>query len=59
MTERARLQGARGAWKSSIDSLNGLIDDLVRPTTEVARVIEAVAEGDLNQKMALEIEGHP
>src|SRR5205085_4163403 len=44
MTERARLQGARGAWRSSIDSLNGLIDDLVRPTTEVARVIEAVAE---------------
>src|SRR5213078_441619 len=33
--------------------------DLVRPTTEVARVIVAVAEGDLNQKMALEIEGRP
>jgi signal transduction histidine kinase/HAMP domain-containing protein/DNA-binding response OmpR family regulator len=59
MTERARLQGARGAWRTSIDSVNGLIDDLVRPTTEVARVIEAVAEGDLNQKMALEIEGRP
>jgi signal transduction histidine kinase/HAMP domain-containing protein/CheY-like chemotaxis protein len=59
MTERARLHGARGAWRSSIESLNGLIDDLVRPTTEVARVIEAVAEGDLNQKMALEIEGRP
>src|SRR5205085_8026776 len=29
------------------------------PTTEVARVIEAVAEGDLRQKMALEIEGRP
>src|SRR5438105_3945279 len=59
MTERARLHGARDAWLSSIDSVNGLIDDLVRPTTEVARVIEAVAEGDLNQKMALEIEGRP
>ncbi len=59
MTERAHLHGARGAWKSSIDSVNGLIDDLVRPTTEVARVIEAVAEGDLNQKMALEIQGRP
>jgi signal transduction histidine kinase/HAMP domain-containing protein/CheY-like chemotaxis protein len=31
----------------------------VRPTTEVARVIVAVAEGDLSQKMALEIEGRP
>src|SRR5581483_5515918 len=59
MTERARLKDATGAWRTTIDSVNGLIDDLVRPTTEVARVIVAVAEGDLNQKMALEIEGRP
>jgi HAMP domain-containing protein/signal transduction histidine kinase/CheY-like chemotaxis protein len=59
MTERARLAGAEGAWSTTIDSVNGLIDDLVRPTTEVARVIVAVAEGDLSQKMALEIEGRP
>ncbi|HEY4828478.1 MAG TPA: HAMP domain-containing protein, partial [Solirubrobacteraceae bacterium] len=59
MTERARLHGAAGGWSTSIDSVNGLIDDLVRPTTEVARVIVAVAEGDLNQKMALEIQGRP
>jgi HAMP domain-containing protein/signal transduction histidine kinase/CheY-like chemotaxis protein len=59
MTERARLQGAEGAWGRTVDSVNGLIDDLVRPTTEVARVIVAVAEGDLSQKMALEIEGRP
>ena len=59
MTERARLHGATGAWATTVGSVNGLIDDLVRPTTEVARVIVAVAEGDLNQKMALEIEGRP
>src|ERR1700692_382247 len=59
MTERATLSGANGAWATSIDSVNSLIDDLVRPTTEVARVIVAVAEGDLSQKMALEIEGRP
>src|SRR5206468_4205655 len=29
------------------------------PTTEVARVIDAVAQGDLSQKMALKIEGQP
>jgi HAMP domain-containing protein len=33
-------------------SVNGLIDDLARPTNEVARVISAVADGDLSQKMA-------
>jgi signal transduction histidine kinase/HAMP domain-containing protein len=59
MTERASLAGANGDWATSVDSVNALIDDLVRPTTEVARVIGAVAEGDLSQKMALKIEGQP
>ena len=59
MTERAALPGAGGQWAASVESVNLLMDDLVRPTTEVARVIEAVAEGDLDQKMALEIEGQP
>ena len=57
MTERASLGGAPGGWQQSIDAVNALIDDLARPTTEVARVIDAVAEGDLSQKMALKIEG--
>jgi HAMP domain len=59
MTERARLEGAAGAWSESVDWLNWLIDNLVRPTTEVARVIGAVADGDLSQKMALKIGGQP
>jgi HAMP domain-containing protein/signal transduction histidine kinase/CheY-like chemotaxis protein len=59
MTERASVEGAHGGWSTALDSVNGLVDDLVRPTTEVARVIVAVAEGDLTQKMALTIEGQP
>jgi len=59
MTERAALKGASGAWAESVQGINQLIEDLARPTTEVARVITAVAEGDLSQKMALEIEGTP
>jgi methyl-accepting chemotaxis protein len=43
MTERAELSDAGGAWATGVDALNALIDDLVRPTTEVARVIGAVA----------------
>ena len=35
------------------------MSDLVQPTTEVARVIGAVAKGDLSQSMALEIDGRP
>src|SRR5437762_211498 len=50
---------ATGSWSECIDSVNTLIADLVQPTTEVARVIGAVAKGDLSQMMALEIEGRP
>jgi methyl-accepting chemotaxis protein len=59
ITERAAAPLDAGGWKTSVDALNALIDDLVRPTTELARVIDAVAKGDLSQKMALRIEGRP
>src|SRR5712692_5244449 len=59
MTERASLGDVTGGWATSVSSINALIGDLVQPTTEVARVLIAVAEGDLTQKMALEIEGQP
>ena len=59
MTERAALPGAYGGWADKVEAVNSLVDDLVRPTTEVGRVIAAVAQGDLCQKMALTIEGQP
>src|SRR5271156_961888 len=59
MTERATVKGAVGGWQEIEGSINSLIGGLVQPTTEVARVIGAVAQGDLSQKMALEIDGQP
>ncbi len=59
MTERAKLKNARGSWADSMASVNSMIDDLVRPTIEVSRVLDAVAEGDLSQNMSLKIEGQP
>ncbi len=59
MTERASLGEAQGDWAIGIRSINSLIGDLVQPTTEVARVLLAVADGDLTQKMALELDGQP
>ncbi|WP_322399964.1 response regulator [Massilia luteola] len=59
LTQRASVPGAAGGWSTIISSVNTLIDDLVRPTTEMARVIGAVAKGDLSQTMALEVDGHP
>src|SRR5271169_5743404 len=59
MHERASVGPAKGAWAGGMSSVNQLIADLVAPTNEVARVITAVARGDLSQKMVLEIEGRP
>src|SRR5437867_5439359 len=50
--QRASLPTATGSWAACIDSVNTLIADLVQPTTEMTRVIGAVAKGDLSQTMA-------
>jgi HAMP domain-containing protein/signal transduction histidine kinase/CheY-like chemotaxis protein len=59
LNKRASVGYVRGFWRDSIECVNGLIDDLVHPTTETARVIGAVAQGDLGQTMALEIDDRP
>ncbi len=58
ISQRASLTGS-GRWSSCVESVNSLISDLVQPSTEIARVIGAVAQGDLSQKMSLEAEGRP
>ena len=57
LSQRANIGTAKGAWAETIISVNSLIDDLVHPTSETARVIGAVAKGDLSQAMALDVEG--
>jgi methyl-accepting chemotaxis protein len=59
IAHRAHLSGGGGSWAASVNSVNTLIADLVQPTSEVARVIGAVAKGDLSQTMALDIDGRP
>jgi HAMP domain-containing protein/signal transduction histidine kinase/CheY-like chemotaxis protein len=56
---RAKVHGATGSWDRKLRAINELIDDMVQPTIEVARVIGGVAKGDLSQTMAVEIEGRP
>ena len=59
ITQRATSSGMTGSWGGCIASVNTLIDDLVYPTLETARVIGAVAKGDLSQSMILETNGRP
>src|SRR5437879_6664896 len=57
ISQRASLGDVSDCWAEAIGSVNGLIGDLVHPTSEMARVIGAVAKGDLSKTMATEIEG--
>jgi HAMP domain-containing protein/signal transduction histidine kinase/CheY-like chemotaxis protein len=57
MSARADTEGLEGGWERQLTSLNALVADLVSPTTEVARVLQAAAAGDLSQKMVLELDG--
>ncbi len=43
-----------GSWAESVESVNGLIDALVTPVTGAADVIDAVAKGDLSQRIDLD-----
>jgi HAMP domain-containing protein len=57
--QRVKFGLSAGAWGEMETSVNTLIDDLVWPTTEVTRVIAAVAQGDLLQTVRLDVDGRP
>ena len=57
--QRVKFALSNGAWGEMESSVNTLIDDLLWPTTEVTRVIAAVAQGDLLQTVRLEVDGRP
>jgi HAMP domain-containing protein/CheY-like chemotaxis protein/GAF domain-containing protein len=57
--ERTRFRMRKGAWGEMETSMNTLVDDLLRPTTEVTRAIAAVAQGNLNEKVRLDVDGRP
>ncbi|QKW09535.1 HAMP domain-containing protein [Streptomyces sp. NA04227] len=64
LTERLETGACEGSWAVAIDASNALVEDLVRPVSEVGRVLSAVADGDLEQRMELRAEapegnGHP
>jgi CheY-like chemotaxis protein/HAMP domain-containing protein len=57
LSQRLVLGGPTRSWAESIQSVNGLIDHLVRPTVEMQRVIGAVADGDLSKKVSVDVHG--
>ena len=57
LSQRVTLGGSTAAWSGSVESVNSLIEALVRPTSEMQRVIGAVADGDLSKKMSADVRG--
>ncbi|MEX0604623.1 MAG: HAMP domain-containing protein [Marinobacter sp.] len=59
LAQRVSFGAVDGAWAAQGDSINTLISDLAMPTTEMTRVIGAVAKGDLTQRVILDADGKP
>ena len=57
LSRRLILEGKAPGWSASAESVNDLIDALVRPTSEMQRVIGAVASGDLSKKVSADVSG--
>jgi signal transduction histidine kinase/HAMP domain-containing protein/ActR/RegA family two-component response regulator len=57
LSQRLVLPGSDLVWHASAESINSLIEDLVRPTSEMQRVVGAVADGDLSKKITGDVHG--
>ena len=57
LSQRVALRGSTQRWSGAVESVNSLIDSLVRPTVEMQRVIGAVAGGDLSKKVSADVRG--
>jgi Methyl-accepting chemotaxis protein len=57
LSQRVVLGGWTQSWSGSVESVNSLIDALVRPTSEMQRVVGAVADGDLSKKITVDVHG--
>src|SRR5207237_736005 len=54
---QARVEGVSGVWKDLTDNVNFMATNLTTQVRGIARVVTAVAKGDLDQKFVLEAQG--
>ncbi len=54
LRQRLAPTGMVGGWAQEVEALNALMDELVRPITDLTRTIEAVAQGEIGQPTAIE-----
>ncbi len=54
---QARVPGASGIWKELTDNVNLLTSNLTNQVRDIATVTTAVANGNLNKKITVEVKG--
>jgi len=54
---QAKVEGVSGTWKDLTDSVNRMADNLTSQVRGIAKVVTAVANGDLKQKLTVEAKG--
>src|SRR5260370_9225665 len=54
---QARVKGGGGKWKDLTDSVNSMASNLTNQVRGIAKVVTAVANGDLKQKLLVEAKG--
>ncbi|MFF2654600.1 HAMP domain-containing protein [Streptomyces sp. NPDC058045] len=53
LDERLQTSPGQGGWATDVDAANALIEALVVPVANATRVLDAVADGDLTQRVEL------
>src|SRR5213079_2246501 len=54
---QAKVTGAAGVWRDLTDNVNGLASNLTTQVRNIAFVMTAVANGDLSQKISVDVQG--
>ena len=54
---QAKVKGVSGTWKDLTDNVNFMATNLTTQVRGIAKVVTAVADGDLNQKFTIEARG--
>jgi len=54
---QAQVRGVAGVWKDLTDSVNGMAGNLTSQVRGIAKVVTAVANGDLKRKLVVEAKG--
>src|SRR5438874_1269063 len=54
---QAEVKGVAGTWKDLTDNVNGMASNLTSQVRGIVKVVTAVANGDLSQKLVVEAKG--